>query len=63
MSCNLKQGKICNFCDECIPKGVVYCRNCKHCWRHDKYFGYCKLNEEQVKLDEYCRKGVRRYNW
>ena len=33
-----------------------FCKYCYHYLKHDKFFGYCRLHEQQCKRDETCNK-------
>ena len=54
MTCNIEDGKICNYCDDCVDGDVEYCKFCRNYVRHDKFFGFCRLHNRQCKFDETC---------
>ena len=63
MSCNITEGGVCDFCENCLEyREEVICKFCRSYLRHDRNFGNCKLHEKQVKADETCTKGVNKYD-
>ena len=36
------------------------CKSCRNVKKHDRWFGYCKYHNRQVKLDETCSYHIKR---